>query len=172
MATWLGHGIVGAAVAKAAGAGPRGLAIAFALANVPDLDIPLGLALKGDGEAFHRAWWSHSPGAAFFGALFVFLGYAFLQTFRRRPFDSRQGSRYAALVGLVLLSHTIADFVLINPTILVPHPDIDRLPWDLLLAGGRELLALVTDLVFYSLLVLGLYRLYLRLRQRYRRQAA
>ncbi len=171
MATWLGHGIVGMAVAKAAGVGPRGLAIAFALANVPDLDVPLGLALKGDGDAFHRAWWSHSPAAALFGVLIVFLGYALLQVLRRRPLNSREGGRYAAFAGLVLLSHTIADFVLINPIILVPHPDIDSLG-DLLLAGGRELLALVTDLVFYSLLVLGLYRLYLRLRQRYQRQAA
>jgi hypothetical protein len=171
MATWLGHGIVGAAVAKAAGAGPGGRAIAFALANVPDLDIPLGLAVKGDGDAFHRAWWSHSPIVALYGVVGAVAVYALMQALRRRPLRRREARSWALFTALVLLTHPVTDVVLINPIVLVPHPDIDSLR-DLPLAAGRELLALGTDLVFYSLLIWALYQLYLRLRQRYRRWAA
>ena len=162
MATWLGHGIGGVAVAKATGADRPGLALGFVLANVPDLDILLGLAVNGDGDAFHRAWWSHTPAAAIFGVVAVLVGYALVQALRRRPFEGRRARRYAIFVSLVLLSHPIGDFVLINPTILVPHPEIEN-AHDLPLAAARELLALGTDLVFYGLLVLGLYSLSVRL---------
>ncbi len=171
MATWLGHGIAGAAAAKALGTGRRGLVVAFALANAPDLDIPLGLALEGDGDAFHRAWWSHSPIVALYGAAGALAFYALLQAVRRRPLLDREARHWVLWAALVLLTHTVTDFVLINPTILVPHPDGEGFR-GLLEAGGRELLALLTDLVFYGVLALAFYRLYLRRRERNRRRVA
>jgi hypothetical protein len=165
MATWLGHGIGGVAVTKALGSGPRGLALGFAVANVPDLDLLLGVVVEGDSGAFHRAWWSHTPATAVFGVVAVLVGYALIQALGRRPFEGRRAGGYAAFVSLALLTHPVADFVLINPTILVPYPEIENAR-DLPLAAGRELLALLTDLIFYGLIVLALYRHYVRLRQR------
>ena len=174
MATWLGHGIGGVAVAKAAGLGPRGMALSFALANVPDLDLLLGLALEGDSGAFHRDWWSHSPAAALFAAAIAFSAYAAFQAIRRKPIDRRRGGGYALFVGLVLLSHTVWDFVIINPVVLLPGvgtEDLDEVD-NLLRAAGRQILALSTDFLFYGGLSLLFYRLYLRFRRRYQRGAA
>lgn len=166
MATWVGHGIVGAAAAKAMGGSVWAQALAFALANAPDLDLLLGLALEGDAAALHRQWWNHSPIVALYGLAGAPAAYGLVQALRRRRLVGREARYWAIYAALVLLTHPLADFVLLNPTVLVPRPE--GFPQ----AAGRELLALVMDLVFYGLLMLGLYRLYLRLRGQYRRRAA
>lgn len=171
MATWLGHGIGGLAVAKAAGYGRRGMALAFLLANAPDLDLVLGLALEGDSDAFHRDWWSHSPAAALFAAALAFTAYAAFQALRRKRIDRRRGGSYALFIGAVVLSHSLFDFVLINPTILVPEAEVAELD-DLPLAVARELLAFSTDALFYGGFSLLFYRLYLRFRRRSQQRAA
>ncbi|MFQ6019532.1 MAG: hypothetical protein ACE5KW_02125 [Dehalococcoidia bacterium] len=169
MATWVGHGIAGVAIARAAGMGPRGMALGFLIANAPDLDLVLGLAVEGDTEAFHRQWWSHSPAVAVFGALVAFGGYALAQALRRAPIDRRRGGAYALFVALLLLSHSVWDFVIINPTILLPEASTENLDEidNLLRSTGRQLLGFLTDILFYGVASLLLYRLYLRLRRRY-----
>ena len=161
MATWLGHGIAGVAIAKAAGMGPRGMALGFVLASVPDLDLALGLALEGDSDAFHRAWWSHSPAAALFTAAIAFSAYAIVQALRCAPIDRRRGGGYALFVGLVVLSRAVWDFVIINPTVLLPDAETEE-----------QALRLFIDLVFYGAASLILYRLYLLVRRRFSRGAA
>jgi hypothetical protein len=123
MATWVGHGIAGVAVARAMGMGPRATAAAFVLASTPDLDLALGLALEGDAAAYHRAWWAHSPAVAGAGAAVAFAGALAWQRLGGRGGDTREAGRWALLAGLVLLTHTLADFVVINPLRALPYPD-------------------------------------------------
>jgi hypothetical protein len=170
MATWVGHGIAGVAVARAMGMGPRATAAAFVLASTPDLDLALGLALEGDAAAYHRAWWAHSPAVAGAGAAVAFAGALAWQRLGGRGGDTREAGRWALLAGLVLLTHTLADFVVINPLRALPYPDFqldDASDLEALLpALGRELLQQAGDLVFYGALALVALRLVRRARHR------
>ena len=167
MATTLGHGIAGMAIAKSAGMGPRGMAVGFVLANSPDLDLLLGLVVEGDAGAFHRDWWSHSPAAAILTAAIAFAAYTFFRALRHKPMDLRRSGGVALFVGLLVLSHTILDFVIINPAVLLPEAGTDNLDNvdNLLRAAGRQLLAYFSDFLFYGAISLLLYRRYLRVRQ-------
>ena len=174
MATWLGHGIAGVAVAKAAGMDRRGMALGFVIANVPDLDLLLGLAVEGDSGALHREWWSHSPAVALFGGAATIGAYLLVQAVRQAHIDLRRGGGYALFVAIVLLSHAVWDFVIISPAILLPEAETENLEEldNLLRASGLQLLHLLTDLLFYSAVSLLFYRLYFRARRRYRQRAA
>ena len=62
MATPLGHGIVGYALARAAGVrSPVGLAAAIGVAGLPDIDILLSYLARGDPFALHREMITHKP---------------------------------------------------------------------------------------------------------------
>ena len=64
-------------------------------------------------------------------------------------------------MGLVVLSHALWDFVIINPAVFLP--DAER---------EEQVLRLFIDLIFYGAASLILYRLYLLARRRFSRGAA
>ena len=103
MATSVGLGIAGVAVAQALRLGPRATAAAFVIASAPDLDIPLGLLLEGDGGVYHRAWWSHSQIVAPAGAAVTLAGELAWLRLRVRRRRTREAMRWALLLGVVLL---------------------------------------------------------------------
>src|SRR5687768_1087654 len=114
------------------------------LAWVPDLDLLAGLALEGDVHAFHRAWWSHSPAVAVFGAVATFLAYALIATLRLRALALRGMARTALIVGVVLLTHVVLDYVLINPVLWALRSEAG---WPLL-PVLREVLLWISDVLF------------------------
>jgi hypothetical protein len=146
MATWLGHGIAGAAVARAGGSTRSGAFLAVAAANALDLDLVLGLALRGDAEAYHHAWWSHSPIVALYGFAAVLAWQALRATTREGAFDLRGALRLSTLGAAVMLTHPVADFVLVNPAVAVPYPEAGLT----LEAAARQLFALGADALFYG----------------------
>src|SRR5687768_1271397 len=72
MASLVAHGITGYAAGRALGLSGWPLAGCALLAWAPDLDLLVGLALEGDADAYHRAWWSHTPAVGAFGAAIAF----------------------------------------------------------------------------------------------------
>ena len=109
------------------------------------------------------------PAVAVAGAAAVFAGRLAWQHFRGRSSEGREATRWALLVGLVLLSHTLADYVLVYPLRVLPYPEFDggdfTDPGVLLPALGRELLQQAGDLVFYGAIALLALRLLRRVRR-------
>lgn len=115
MATSIGHAIAGACVARAGGGSGWQVAGAALLANVPDLDLWLGWALRGDTAAFHRSAWSHSPQAAIGVGVLVGLVRLGSGLHRREELSYRSSLRLGLLTALVLLTHPLLDYWLVNP---------------------------------------------------------
>jgi hypothetical protein len=160
MATWVGHSLLGYGVGRAAGVRGWGLVGCAALANAPDLDLLAGLALEGDAGAYHRMWWNHSPVIALYGAAGVLGVHAARSSLRGRPFVAARATRDAWVVAAVLLTHVLADYVIVNPAVMVPVPPIE----DFGRATARQALLLLTDLLLYGAFILLGWMLLLRAR--------
>ena len=103
MALPLGHGFVGAAIAKKVKVNPL---LAIILANLADIDFFFGLFLAdGNMLAFHRSPLTHSP---FFG-IWVALFFWLWGELRKKRYSLSQ------LIGiwLIVTSHWIVDFIIL-----------------------------------------------------------
>lgn len=129
---------------KASGGSSWQVLGAALLANVPDLDLLAGLIVKGDSGAFHRTAWTHSPQAAVvMGALagLLYLGFGL---FRWGGLRDWPALRVGLLVVLILLTHPLLDYWLVNPLMI----DVEGKE------GAESLLASIanwlTDTLFYG----------------------
>ncbi|MDP2947926.1 MAG: hypothetical protein Q8P22_00095 [Chloroflexota bacterium] len=160
MATWLGHVIPGVVAGKAAGMGPGGMFLTALVAYSPDIDLLIGLAVEGDTGAFHRAPWSHSPPAALVGGAIVFLGTLVFYRVRGREELLRPAVKYGLLTALLLFSHWLWDYWLVNPFFgEASTRDLNELP-NLLRAAGRQLVNFLTDFLIYGAISLAGYVVY------------
>lgn len=103
MALPVGHGFVGAAIAKKLKVNPF---LAIILANLPDIDFLFGLFLAdGNMLAFHRSPLTHSP---FFGIFIALLLWLWGAT-QKKAYTIKQ------LVGiwLIVTSHWVIDFIVL-----------------------------------------------------------
>lgn len=171
MATWLGHGLGGLAVARAFNMGPRGMLAGFLIGNIPDLDQVLSLALAGDSSELHRQWWSHSPAILVFGGVATGAGYLAWRFLAGRKVTARVATRYGLFVSLVLLSHLAFDFIIVNPFFAAASTEnLDEID-NFLRATGRQLLNFFTDFIIYGAVSLIAYLIYRRVRRWYRVRA-
>lgn len=162
MASFVAHGLAGYLTARALGVRGWALTGYSLLAWAPDLDMLLGFVLAGDWHAYHRAWWSHSPAVAVFGAAAVLLVQAAIAALPGRRLQPRVAVHGALVVALVLLTHVVIDFVLINPVPgLLESDAASTVP-----AVALSLLALLSDALVYGSLALVAWLLGRRLRHR------
>lgn len=138
MPTPYGHALIGYTLARQLGFERGRALLAGALATLPDIDIPIGLALRADLFAFHRGP-THRPAfAALTGAA------AFLCHRRCRPRDGmRSAAATGALIALSVGSHVVVDAVewpYLNRVERLTHSRVFRdlpttLRWELLNVG-------------------------------------
>lgn len=157
MAGLVGHAIVGAAIARAAGLGGRQTALATAFSLVPDLDVLVSMAIKGDGHAWHRAPWSHSPAAATVAAAAVSLGSLAFEAARNGAAEYGQALKAGAVAWTILASHVVLDFWLDNPFEVGGPPRFHHLH-EIPGLVRHQLLNLPGEALFYGSLAYTLYR--------------
>ncbi|MDP3767871.1 MAG: hypothetical protein Q8S13_07635 [Dehalococcoidia bacterium] len=110
MATPVGHGIVGYALARAAGVSSRrGMALAIGAASLPDVDFLLGYVANGDVMSLHHEVITHKPAfPALVGAATGVAAVA-LSVLRGRVPAPRDVLRPAALATALVGSHIVMD---------------------------------------------------------------
>lgn len=148
MATPLGHGIIGYALARAAGVkSARGLALAIGASNLPDVDLILGYVTNRDAHSLHHEVITHQRSFPFLVGAATGLAAAGVSLLRGRSPKATDVLEPAALAAALVGSHIAMD----------PLP----LPYDSMpprTGGIWEVLATqawngVIDMAFYGLLV-------------------
>lgn len=149
MASLIAHAIIGASIARAANLNRRQAALAAAVALLPDADVLVSLAVKGDGEAWHRGPWSHSLATATAAGLAAFLGSLGLEARRNGAPNYGQALRIGFLTWTLLASHLVLDFWLVNPIELGGPPRFSQ-PHHLPGLIRYQLLNLPTEALLYG----------------------
>lgn len=168
MASFLMHAATGATIARVTGFDRRGMIYAGLLAASPDVDLLVGLAVRGDADAYHRVIWSHSPVTAVIALVALTAFWLAVDAFRtqRRHRRYRRALKLGVLGSVAVLTHPLMDYWLVNPLFIDPHE-----------LSGRErneayVINFFTDLLFYGgilLLVLAAARFISRRLSAYRR---
>jgi len=110
MATPLGHGIVGYALARAAGVqSPQGLALAVGAATLPDVDFLMGYVANGDVLSMHQQVITHKPVFPLLVGAAAGLAAAGAALLRGRLPTLREVLRPAVLAAGLVGSHTVMD---------------------------------------------------------------
>lgn len=142
------------------------MAAGAVLAAAPDLDMLPGLLLDGNASTFHRAWWSHSPAVGAFGFAATLVGYAVRRRVTGHAFEQREALRYSSFVALALLTHVVADYVLVSPALLLPQPGLETEALSVMRWIGAALLRLGVEVAFYAAISVAALWLVRRIRER------
>jgi hypothetical protein len=158
MPSVVGHAIIGLALARAFRLNWRDTALATGLAVLPDADVLVGFVGKGDGEAWHRAQWSHSPYAALAVGTLAGRTKLVIEANRKNGEGYRKVLRTGSLASVMVASHVVMDRRLRNP--LEPRKKVRfSEPRHLLGVIRYHVKNLPNDVVFYGSVGLTLYRI-------------
>jgi hypothetical protein len=159
LASLIGHAIIGFAIARAARLDKRGAALAVALSLLPDADVIAGYVAKRNGEAWHRAPWSHSAATVTVAGSVASASSWLFEAGRNGAPRYGKAMRSGALAAGIVASHLLLDSGLRNPwerRRRVRFKGLHHLPdvWRYHVAN------LPTDILYYSSLGLVFYGLY------------